>query len=142
MVGDLDGAGAEKLAASLNNPRVTGVHMDVTSESSWKEAVKTCMDKFGRLDIVVNNAGTTYRSKPTSDVTEKEYMRVFDVNVKSVFWSVKIAVPIMVEQGDGGSLINISSVGSTRPRPGLVWYNASKGAVSNVGSRVQYPVLV
>jgi len=106
--------------------------MDVTQEGDWKKAVDTIMEKWGRLDIIVNNAGTTYRNKPTLDVTEDEWMRVFDVNVKSVFWSVKIAVPRIVEGKRGGSVINISSTGSERPRPGLVWYNASKGAVSNV----------
>ena len=64
-------------------------------------------------------------------MTEAEFSRCFDVNVKSVFWSVGAAVPQMRKNG-GGSIINISSIGSVRPRPGLVWYNASKGAVSNV----------
>jgi len=132
VIGDLDGTGAAKFASSLDSARSASVQMDVTSEASWKEAVQTCLDRFGRLDIVVNNAGTTYRNKPTAEVSEEEYMRVFDVNVKSVFWSVRVAVPVIVRQGEGGSLINISSTGSIRPRPGLVWYNASKGAVSNV----------
>lgn len=106
--------------------------MDVTKEADWTQAVDVIMEKWGRLDVIVNNAGTTYRNKPTQEVSEEEWMRVFDVNVKSVFWSVKIAVPKIVQGKRGGSVINISSTGSERPRPGLVWYNASKGAVSNV----------
>jgi NAD(P)-dependent dehydrogenase (short-subunit alcohol dehydrogenase family) len=94
--------------------------------------VETAVKEFGRLDIVVNNAGTTYKNKPTAEVTEDEFERVMSVNVKSIFWSVKTVIPQMQKQGGGGSIINISSSGSIRPRPGLVWYNASKGAVSNV----------
>ncbi|KAF4548632.1 Enoyl-(Acyl carrier protein) reductase-like protein 33 [Elsinoe fawcettii] len=105
--------------------------LDVTSRSSWEEAVQLVKEKWGRLDIVVNNAGTTYKNKPTLEVEEEEYLRVMDVNVKSVFWSVKVALPLIIAGGRGGSLINVSSTGSIRPRPGLVWYNASKGAVSN-----------
>jgi NAD(P)-dependent dehydrogenase (short-subunit alcohol dehydrogenase family) len=55
------------------------------------------------------------------------------VNVKSVFHSVGACVPLMIEQSRGGSIINVASVGATRPRPGLVWYNASKAAIANVG---------
>ncbi|PSK48622.1 Carbonyl reductase family member 4 [Elsinoe australis] len=104
---------------------------DVTQKSAWEEAVRLVREKWGRLDIVVNNAGTTYRNKDTLEVSEEEYMRVMDVNVKSVFWSVAVAVPEIIQGARGGSVINISSTGSIRPRPGLVWYNASKGAVTN-----------
>jgi len=64
-------------------------------------------------------------------VTSDEFDRVFNVNVKSIYLSVLAAVPRMQKQGHGGSIINISSIGSLRPRPGLVWYNASKAAVTN-----------
>jgi len=84
------------------------------------------------LDIVVNNAGTSYRNKPTAEVTEAEFDKCFTVNVKSVFLSIPAAVPALEERG-GGAIINIASIGAIRPRPGLVWYNASKGAVANVG---------
>lgn len=132
LLGDLNESGASDFASSLKSSNIIALGMDVTKEESWKKAVDTIMDKWGRLDIIVNNAGTTYRNKPTGDVTEEEWMRVFDVNVKSVFWSVKVAIPKIVEGKRGGSMINISSVGSERPRPGLVWYNSSKGAVTNV----------
>lgn len=70
--------------------------------------------------------------QPTLEVTADEFQRVFDVNVKSIFLSVNTVVPQMQKQGDGGAIVNISSIGSVRPRPGLVWYNSSKGAVTNV----------
>lgn len=70
--------------------------------------------------------------QPTSEVTEDEWERVFKVNVKSIYLSAKTFMPRFIDQGQGGSVINISSTGASRPRPGLVWYNASKGAVTNV----------
>ena len=71
--------------------------------------------------------------QPTVEVTDDEWERVFEVNVKSIYLAGKIVLPRLIDQGQGGSMINISSTGASRPRPGLVWYNASKGAVSNVG---------
>lgn len=131
LIGDLDGDGAAKVAKSIGEGAIS-CKMDVSSESDWKQAVEMVVKEFGKLDIIVNNAGTTYKNKPTLDVTEAEYMRCFDVNVKSIFWASKIAIPQLQKQGHGGAMINISSIGSVRPRPGLVWYNSSKGAVSNV----------
>ncbi len=80
---------------------------------------------------MVNNAGTSYKNKPTLEVTEDEFDRVMAVNVKSIYLSVNVCVPALKKRG-GGSIVNIASIGAMRPRPGLVWYNASKGAVANV----------
>jgi NAD(P)-dependent dehydrogenase (short-subunit alcohol dehydrogenase family) len=106
--------------------------MDVTSAADWKSAISSAIEKFGRIDILVNNAGTSYINKPTVEVTEEEFQKVFDVNVKGVYLGCNAWVPQAIERGEGGVIINIASVGATRPRPGLVWYNASKGAVWNV----------
>jgi NAD(P)-dependent dehydrogenase (short-subunit alcohol dehydrogenase family) len=65
------------------------------------------------------------------EVTEDEFDKVFAVNVKSIFHSTRHFIPNLINQGEGGSIINIASIGATRPRPGLVWYNASKAAVAN-----------
>lgn len=65
-------------------------------------------------------------------MTEDEWERVFNVNVKSIYLAANVVMPKFIDQGQGGSMINISSTGASRPRPGLVWYNASKGAVTNV----------
>lgn len=65
-------------------------------------------------------------------MTEDEFDKVFSVNVKSIFHSTRHVIPNLVNQGEGGSIINIASIGATRPRPGLVWYNSSKAAVANV----------
>jgi NAD(P)-dependent dehydrogenase (short-subunit alcohol dehydrogenase family) len=72
-----------------------------------------------------------YFYKPTLQVTEDDFDRVFNVNVKSIFFSVGAFVPQLLEEKRPGVMINIASIGATRPRPGLVWYNASKGAVWN-----------
>lgn len=65
--------------------------------------------------------GTSYKNKPTIDVTEAEFDKVMAVNVKSIYWSVPAVIPALQERG-GGAIINIASIGAMRPRPGLVWY--------------------
>ncbi|GAB7351700.1 hypothetical protein MBLNU459_g2293t1 [Dothideomycetes sp. NU459] len=142
IIGDLDEKGAHSVAKAMDSANVKGIKMNVCEEADWKNVIETVVKEFGRLDIVVNNAGTTYRNKPTQEVTDEEWERVFRVNVKSIFWSVKVAIPQMQKQKEGGSMINIASVGSIRPRPGLVWYNASKAAVSNAtkGLAAEYGV--
>ncbi|KAL1999416.1 hypothetical protein VTN02DRAFT_4531 [Thermoascus thermophilus] len=127
---DINVEGGEKVAAQ-NPANLVFQKQDVTKADEWKAVIDLAFSRFGRLDILVNNAGTTYRNKPTVEVTEAEWERVFTVNVKSIFLAAQAFMPRIIEQGQGGSMINISSTGASRPRPGLVWYNASKGAVSN-----------
>ncbi len=86
---------------------------------------------FGRLDIVVNNAGWTHRNKPLLDVTEAEFDRLCNVNLKSIYLMTQATTPALREAG-GGSVINIGSTAGVRPRPGLTWYNGSKGFVNLV----------
>ena len=130
----------ESTARTTASHRPTHLHahrMDVTSRSDWAAAVAACLEKWGRCDILVNNAGWSYTNKPTADVTDEEFERVFDVNVKGVYLGCQAWVGQAMERNEGGVIVNIASVGATRPRPGLVWYNASKGAVWNV--RPEYP---
>ena len=86
-------------------------------------------ERFGAPDVLVNNAGTTYRNQPLLDVDEDAFDRVFRVNVKSIFHFVRAAAPVMRDAG-GGVILNVGSTAGIRPRPGLTWYNASKGAVN------------
>ncbi|KAJ5222054.1 uncharacterized protein N7469_010941, partial [Penicillium citrinum] len=130
IVADINTEGGEKVA-SQNPANLIFQRVDVTQAEEWKTVTDLAFSKFGRLDVLVNNAGTTYRNKPTVEVTEDEWERVFKVNVKSIYLAGTIVIPRIIEQGSGGSIINISSTGAARPRPGLVWYNASKGAVTN-----------
>ena len=126
--------------ASKDSANLSAFKMDVTKRADWQATMQECLQKYGRCDILVNNAGWSYTNKPTAEVTEDEFERVFDVNVKGVYLGCQAWVGQAVERKEGGVIVNIASVGATRPRPGLVWYNASKGAVWNV--RPGYPFLL
>jgi 3-oxoacyl-[acyl-carrier protein] reductase len=125
---DLNEAGAEAVARHAGGGTVA-VGGDVTKQASIDTAVRRTVDEFGRLDIVVNNAGWTFPNKPIMEVTEEEFDRVFAINVKSIFLMTNAVVPVMRKQGSG-NIINIGSTAGVRPRPGLTWYNGSKGAVN------------
>ncbi len=128
MIADLDMAKAAIVAADLG-PSARAVACDVSKSADVQAAVQACVDAFGVPDIVVNNAGTTHRNQPMLDVDEATFDRVFNVNVKSIFHMTHAVVPLM-RQRRQGSIINIGSTAGIRPRPGLTWYNASKGAVN------------
>jgi 3-oxoacyl-[acyl-carrier protein] reductase len=102
---------------------------DVANASEVAAAAKAAIKAFGRVDILVNNAGTTHRNQPMLDVEEAEFDRVFAVNVKSIYLTARAFVPHFREKG-GGVIVNIGSTAGIRPRPGLAWYNATKGAVN------------
>jgi 3-oxoacyl-[acyl-carrier protein] reductase len=101
---------------------------DVSRREDVERAAKQAIEAFGRVDIVVNNAGTTHRNKPLMEVEEAEFDRIFAVNVKSIYLTAQAFLPHMRERG-GGVFINVGSTAGLRPRPGLAVYNASKGAV-------------
>ena len=101
---------------------------DVTKSSDVKALVDESVKRFRRLDVMVNNAGWTHRNRPALEVSEEEFDKCFAVNVKSIYLSTIHATPVFRAQG-GGSFINIASTAGLRPRPGLTWYNGSKGAV-------------
>ena len=119
---------AVELAAKKIGNNALAFEADVSQEIEVAKVFDSTMKSWGRLDILVNNAGTTHINKPMTKVTEEEFDKIFAVNVKSVFITAKLAVPIMQEQGEG-VILNIASTGGVRPRPGLTWYNTSKGAV-------------
>ncbi len=125
---DLNGAAAEALAREIGRSAVA-VTGDVTHRPDVDRALDATSELGqGKLDIVVNNAGWTHRNKPLLDVTEDEFDRVYATNVKSIFHMVSAAVPRL--KGRGGTMINIGSTAGIRPRPGLTWYNSTKGAVN------------
>jgi len=129
VVADMNLDGAKQVAASIG-PAAIAIGGDVRLEADVQALVDAAVNTFGGLDIVVNNAGTTHRNQPLTEVTEADFDRVYDVNVKSIFWMMRAAVPVLRRQGRGGSIINIGSTAGIRPRPGLVWYNGSKAAVN------------
>jgi 3-oxoacyl-[acyl-carrier protein] reductase len=100
---------------------------DVSKDAEVASLVQSALAKFGRLDIVVNNAGTTHRNRPMLEVEEEEFDRIYAVNVKPLFLTARHAVPHFRKAG-GGCFVTIASTAGVRPRPGLTWYNGSKGA--------------
>ncbi len=124
---DLDADGARAVAASIA-PQALAIGGDVTSARDVTAAVERALATHGRLDIVVNNAGWTHRNRPLLEVSEAEFDKVYAVNVKSIYHMTRAVVPPMRRQG-GGCIINMGSTAAVRPRPGLTWYNGSKGAV-------------
>jgi 3-oxoacyl-[acyl-carrier protein] reductase len=127
VVADINGQGARDVAQGIG---ASAVHVaaDVSKRTDVEAMVGAAVKSFGGLDIMVNNAGTTHRNQPMLDVTEAEFDRIFAVNVKSVYLAALACVPEMEKRG-GGVIINTASTAGVRPRPGLTWYNASKGAV-------------
>jgi 3-oxoacyl-[acyl-carrier protein] reductase len=125
-VADLNLEGARRVAAEVGGIALGG---DVSRAADVAALVEGTVGAFGGLDVVVNNAGWTYRNQPSIEVEEEAFDRVFATNVKSVFLMAKAAYPALVARG-GGSFITISSTAGLRPRPGLTWYNGTKGAVN------------
>ena len=121
--GEVAEAAAKRFGASAM--ALTG---DVSNRGDVERAARTAIDALGRVDIVVNNAGTTHRNKPLMEVEEAEFDRIFAVNVKSILLTAQAFIPHMRAHG-GGVFINIGSTAGLRPRPGLTVYNGSKGAV-------------
>ena len=124
---DLKGEVAEAAAKRLG-PAAIALKADVSNRADVERAAHAAIDAFGRVDIVVNNAGTTHRNKPLMEVEEAEFDRIFAVNVKSILLTAQAFIPHMRAHG-GGVFINVGSTAALRPRPGLTVYNASKGAV-------------
>ncbi len=130
VVNDINEAGGRRVADTIVNRggRAIFVAADVAKASDVRSMVKVALDAFGRLDVMVNNAGYTHKNQPLLNVSEEVFDRVFAVNVKAIYFSTLEVVPIFRRQG-GGVILNTASTAGLRPRPGLTWYNASKGAV-------------
>ncbi|BCQ54099.1 SDR family oxidoreductase [Burkholderia gladioli] len=130
VVNDLNGAAAERVASEIAvaGGKAIAVPGDVSRGEDWRALLAATLEDFRQVHILVNNAGTTHRNKPVLEVSEAEYDRVYAVNMKSLFWSVQTLVPYFCQAG-GGVFVNIASTAGIRPRPGLVWYNSTKGAM-------------
>ncbi|HEY8247164.1 MAG TPA: SDR family oxidoreductase [Hyphomicrobium sp.] len=127
VAADINGEGVREFAGGFGD-KIIPVQGDVSQKDDIDTMVRTATEAFGAVDIVVNNAGITHRNRPLLEVSEVEFDRIFAVNVKSIYLATIAAVPKMEKRG-GGSIINIASTAGIRPRPGLTWYNGSKGAV-------------
>ena len=131
VFGDILDAEGEAVAAEIqaSGGEAHYRHLDVTSEADWRAAVNFATERFGRLDILINNAAVLVPRVPIEERTAEEWDRVMSVNAKGVFLGTKYAIPAMRDSG-GGSIVNISSVAgigqSTHQEPA---YAASKGAI-------------
>lgn len=131
VVADLDEARAGETLGALRDAGAQAefVRTDVSRSADMKALVERTLARFGRIDIMVNNAGMSHRNQPMLEVTEEFFDRLYAVNVKSIYLSAVNCVPVFRRQGSG-CFINIGSTAAVRPRPGLCWYNGSKGAVT------------
>ncbi len=127
--------GARVMVADINIDAATAIaeevdgiaqHVDVADGGSVAAMAAAAIDRFDRLDILVNNAGITHKPMPLEDVSEADFDRVMAVNAKSVYLTARHVVPHMKARG-AGAILNIASTAGLSPRPGLNWYNASKG---------------
>lgn len=129
IVADINGAEAERVASEIGDAAIA-VTADVSKFSDTEAMINMAVEKFGSLDILINNAGVTHKNMPLNEVDEDMYDFISNVNMKAIYHAAKVAVPIMEKQG-GGNILSTASTAGLRPRPGLVWYNASKAWVIN-----------
>jgi 3-oxoacyl-[acyl-carrier protein] reductase len=127
-VADMNEEGAKKVAAELG-ANAFAIKCDVTKRADIEALVAATLKHFGTLDIVVNNAGYSHKNQPLLETDEATFDRVLDVNIKSIYLMTLATVPILRAK-KRGCIINIGSVSGMRPRPGLVWYSASKAAAN------------
>lgn len=130
VLGDIQDDEGKKIASAIraSGGEATYVHLNVTREANWKAAVDTTLQTYGKLNVLVNNAGILLRAK-IEETTEDDWDRIMAVNVKGVFLGTKCAIPAMRQAG-GGSIINISSTAGLVGSPGeTAAYTATKGAV-------------
>lgn len=124
VVADMNADGAKRVAGEIGK-RAVAIGADVTEAPAVRAMIAAAVDNFGTLDILVNNAGFSHRNRPMTEVPENEFDRILAVNCKAIYLAAIEAIPVM--EGRGGVIINTASTAGLRPRPGLAWYNASKG---------------
>jgi 3-oxoacyl-[acyl-carrier protein] reductase len=129
LLADINADAAERVAHEIRDTggAAHAQRTDVSKSEDVAAMANACLTRFGAVDILVNNAGVTHKNGPMLDVDEAMFDRVFAVNVKSIYLSAMQVVPIFRSRG-GGVIINVASTAGVRPRPGLTWYNGSKGA--------------
>jgi 3-oxoacyl-[acyl-carrier protein] reductase len=127
VLGDLDADGARRVASTLGE-RVVSCRLDVTQSDSAAEAMAFAEQRFGGIDVLVNNAGLTHKPAPLEDMSEDAFDLVFDVNVKGTFLCSKHAIGALRRRG-GGAIVNLSSVAAIAHRPGNTVYSAAKAAI-------------
>ncbi|MEM7753093.1 MAG: SDR family oxidoreductase [Pseudomonadota bacterium] len=125
---DLNGDGARQVADAIGG---LALEADVRDGAQVQAAVEQAIGAFGQVDILVNNAGWSHRNQSMLDVDYQTFRKVFEINVDSIYHFTQAIVPHWRAIGHG-VMVNISSTAGISPRPGLTWYNASKGAVNTM----------
>jgi 3-oxoacyl-[acyl-carrier protein] reductase len=124
LAADIDGAGAAAVADELD--LAIPFQIDVGDEQRTSEMAAAAVDAWGGIDVVCANAGLTHRASPLIELSTEDFDRMWQINVRSIYFAAKYCVPHMPP---GSSIISTASIGGRRPRPGVTAYNASKGAV-------------
>lgn len=136
VIADVDGEAAEKAAASLTErgADALGVWLDVTLQDAWSSAARQATDRFGQVDVLVNNAGIGQGRLPggepllVHDISEDLFRMIIDINLIGVFLGVRTIAPMMIERGGGGTIVNTASMAGLIAPVGTAVYNASKHA--------------
>jgi len=126
VVADINADGAKQVASEL--PSAVAVHVDVTQEQQLRDLIAATDQAFGRLDVLVNNAGLPHRRASLEDMPVSDIDFQFTVNLRNVVLTSKFALPLLRRQA-GSSIVNVSSIGAVRPRPGMLMYSAVKGGI-------------
>ncbi|MGL4405776.1 MAG: SDR family oxidoreductase [Notoacmeibacter sp.] len=130
---DINAKAANHVAKTITaaGGKAVAIVVDVARKDETHEMVELAVSTFGSIDIMVNNAGFSHKNMPMSDVEEETFDQIFAVNMKSIYYSTIAVLPHFERQG-GGVILSTASTAGLRPRPGLTWYNASKGWVITV----------
>jgi len=123
MIADINGDGAAALAKELG---AIAQQVDVSNDASVNDMAGTAIARFGRLDILINNAGVSHMPAPLDEISEADFDRVVAINMKSVYLTARHLVPHF-KANKKGAILNVASTAAVSPRPRLSWYNASKG---------------
>jgi len=123
LIADINLEGAEALARELGQK---AAHVDVSKDGSVNQLAAAALMAFGKVDILVNNAGVSHLPAPMDEISEADFDRVFNVNMKSVYLTARHLVPHFKARKTG-AILNVASTAAVSPRPRLSWYNASKG---------------
>ena len=129
VVADLNFELAEQLVSSFHKESIFALKVDVSKKEEVKKMINLTVERFGKLDILVQNAAVGMKPMPLVETSEELFDKIFSINVKSIFLGAKYSIPVFKKQGNGGAILNVVSTAAIRPRPGLVIYNSSKGAL-------------
>ena len=127
LIADINGDAAQEFADELGDA-VCAATVDVTIARDVERMARAAIDFAGGIDILVNNAGIGHSPVPMEALSEEQFDQLFEVNIKSIYWTAQQVVPVMKKAG-AGAILNMASTAGVSPRPNLTWYNASKGWV-------------